>query len=98
MTPGRLRQLAGAVGALVYPPCCLICDTDLSAAAGSRSLCESCFAAIVTDPHTTCPRSSSTIGTYTHLTDGCPRCRSQTFHFDSVIRLGPYEGRLREAI
>ncbi len=30
--------------------------------------------------------------------DGCPKCRNESFAFDRALRLGPYEGLLRELI
>lgn len=98
MIPAWLRRLGSTVADLVYPPRCLVCDADLSAGSCPRPLCEACFTAIVTDPHTTCPRCSSTVGPHTAPADGCPRCRGRTYRFAGVVRLGPYEGRLREAV
>src|SRR5438105_6945599 len=93
-----LRLLGRAAGYLVYPPHCLICDAPLPAERAPASLCEPCFTAVVTDPHTCCPRCSSTVGPHTDTTDGCPRCRGQSFRFEGAVRLGPYDGRLREAV
>jgi ComF family protein len=38
------------------------------------------------------------VGLYVHLTDGCTHCRGVHFGFDRVLRLGPYDGLLRELI
>src|SRR5262249_45510734 len=32
------------------------------------------------------------------LKDGCSRCRHHSFHFEGAVRLGPYEGVLRDLI
>jgi ComF family protein len=98
MSHGWLKEFARSVGHVVYPPRCLVCDADFVPDSLSHDLCEACFTSIVTDPHTTCPRCSSTVGPHTDLTGGCPRCRTDSFKFASVTRLGPYAGRLREAV
>jgi ComF family protein len=38
------------------------------------------------------------VGPYTDLRDGCVACRDLSFHFDQTVRLGVYEGLLREVI
>lgn len=45
-----------------------------------------------------CPRCASTVGPFTASADGCVICRHERFHFDRVLRLGPYNGLLREVI
>ncbi len=32
------------------------------------------------------------------MSEGCPACRDRGFRFDATIRLGPYDGRLRDAV
>ena len=32
------------------------------------------------------------------MSEGCPRCRGDRFHFDSATRLGLYDGALRDAV
>jgi ComF family protein len=39
-----------------------------------------------------------TVGPYTDLSSGCSECRGESLGFDGALRLGPYEGRLREAV
>jgi ComF family protein len=50
------------------------------------------------DPFSTCPRCSSTVGPHLVLKDGCPDCRDQSFAFDGAVRVGPYDGLLRDTI
>jgi ComF family protein len=61
-------------------------------------LCADCIGKITADPHATCPRCSSTVGPHVDLTNGCASCRGTAFAFERAIRLGPYDGRLREVI
>lgn len=87
-----LRELRG----LVYPVICVRCG-ELSDAAAD-GLCPSCTSLLTNDPHLTCPRCSSSVGVGTDLSEGCPECRNDRFHFEAAIRLGPYEGVLRDTI
>jgi ComF family protein len=38
------------------------------------------------------------VGPYVNLEDGCNACRDQSFHFESVVRLGAYDGLLSQVI
>jgi ComF family protein len=38
------------------------------------------------------------VGPFAAVDRGCPRCRDSVFHFESVCRLAPYDGLLRELI
>lgn len=81
---------------LLYPPACWVCGN--LAPERTPLLCPRCIAELTHDPHPTCPRCSSTIGPYSNVANGCPACRNESFAFDRVFRLGPYEGRLREVV
>src|SRR6516165_5885598 len=82
---------------LLYPNTCWVCGQDLGE--DQNSFCQACRAVLTTDPNSTCPRCSSSIGPFTNLEDGkCNQCRGVSFSFDRVLRLGPYEGLLREVI
>ena len=62
--------------------------------------CSSCRSALTTDPFPSCPRCAATIGPFAFatLTDGCPKCWHSSFRFERVLRLGPYDGLLRDVI
>jgi ComF family protein len=90
------RQVCRGLVHLIYPPSCHLCgqalesDTDL--------FCEVCAKELLEDRHSTCPRCGATVGAFVDATEGCLRCHDTTFHFQQVLRLGPYQGRLREAV
>lgn len=91
-----LRTLGRGLTQLIYPATCWACggvteDKPLS-------FCEACTKALTTDSHTTCPRCSSTVGPHVDLQGGCSHCRDENFAFDETIRLGPYDGLLRDMI
>jgi ComF family protein len=75
---------------------CVACGAALPP--GRDRFCGPCRAALTSDTQTTCPRCASTVGAFAAVEDGCIHCRNSTFHFDRTIRLGPYEGLLRELI
>jgi ComF family protein len=82
---------------LLYPATCGFCGTLLEQ--GQRLACETCRVALTTDPHAACPRCAGTIGPFVHLEHGrCTRCRPDAFQFEQAMRLGPYDGLLRESI
>lgn len=81
---------------LVYPAVCARCQTLVADPA--EEFCAPCADALTADPHFTCPRCTSTVGEHADVSAGCPRCRDERFHFDSAVRLGPYDGGLRDAI
>lgn len=91
------RRAWFAVSDWVWPRVCLVCSTPIVEPT-QDCLCPSCVAALTTDPHLHCPRCGSTVGLHTDLSAGCARCRNDSFSFASVLRLGVYEGTLRDAI
>ncbi len=91
-----LPDLARGLRDLVYPNVCVRCESLLADSA--IDFCPTCVQAITHDPFATCPRCSSSVGEFSYLAEGCPRCRDDRFHFDGVIRLGPYDGLLRDCI
>ena len=91
-----LLELVRGFRQLVYPGVCVRC-ADL-VADPAADFCPSCCDLLTNDPNRTCPRCSSNVGEFADVSAGCPRCRDDRFHFDSVFRLGPYEGDLRDQI
>jgi ComF family protein len=90
------EQLLQGLVQIVYPGICSLCGELLSAE--EADFCASCRSALTTDPEIACPRCASTVGPYVFLDKGCPRCRDQAFAFERVLRLGAYDGPLRQAI
>jgi ComF family protein len=98
--PGYLsalgKELARGALHLLYPGVCAACGRSLPI--GQDLFCEPCRVALTADNHPTCPRCASTVGPFVPLEDGCGRCRQSPFRFERALRLGPYEGLLRELI
>jgi ComF family protein len=91
-------SLMSGLADLVWPRFCLLCRLRIESAAFSGILCDACRCELISDRAETCPRCASTVGPHTDASEGCLRCRSHRFRFESVVRLGPYEGRLRDAV
>jgi ComF family protein len=98
--PGALRTAARdlfqGILQLLYPSTCWICGR--LAPARDPLVCAECVQTLTHDPHDTCPRCSSTVGPFIVLDKGCPDCRSASFAFDGALRMGPYEGLLRDVV
>jgi ComF family protein len=93
-----LRELGRGLIRLLYPGACHVCAAPLPPE--QERFCSSCRSALTTDPFPSCPRCAATIGPYAFATlaDGCPKCWHSSFRFERVLRLGPYEGLLRDVI
>lgn len=50
------------------------------------------------EPGRVCPRCGLSVGPFEADADGCPACRDSRFPWQRLIRLGPYDGELREAV
>ena len=93
-----LRAAAYGVSDLLWPRRCHLCAAALPEEPTPNCFCPACTTAITTEPHATCPRCASTVGPHTDTSAGCLRCREDKFPFDAAVRLGPYDGALRDAI
>jgi ComF family protein len=91
-----LLDLARGVIQLVYPAVCAGCEAVVADPAAD--FCPDCAGAITADPYHTCRRCTSNVGEFANVSAGCPRCRDERFQFDAALRLGPYDGRLRDLI
>lgn len=81
---------------LIYPSICVVCQVPLGDS--PRYFCAACEHTLTHDPYNTCPRCTSTIPEGADTSDGCPRCRDDHFHYASAMRLGAYDGLLRDVI
>lgn len=81
---------------LIYPGYCLLCGQPL--AEEQSHFCSLCHQDLFTDPQLNCPRCAGTIGPFAIVEGRCRACRDESFTFEQAIRLGRYEGLLREII
>ena len=89
------RQLGRGILHLIYPACCHFCGRSLTA---DGPFCDSCRDGLFTDPFAACPRCAATVGPFAVLDGRCSHCREEAFSFDAALRLGSYDGLLREAV
>jgi ComF family protein len=80
---------------LVYPPRCLLCG---KAPPGRLRFCPACESGLFHDPHLSCPRCAARVGPFAVSDGACPACRAESVPFLAAVRLGPYEGPLRDAV
>jgi ComF family protein len=90
------RHLAQGMLQLVFPAVCGACGRSLLPE--EAQFCSACRSILATDLFPTCPRCAASVGPHAAVEDGCPQCRDTHFHFERAIRLGPYEGLLRELV
>jgi ComF family protein len=90
------RDVLRGLVQLVYPGSCLACAVPLPDEPGR--FCAACRSALTTDPQPSCPHCGCTVGPFVDTSAGCPECREVNYHFERVLRLGPYDGILRELI
>ena len=96
MFPTFAKTVLQGFKRLLYPGACLVCERILQEE--ENSFCTPCRLAILTDPHFTCPRCSSSVGQYEDVSNGCLRCQNQSLYFDEAMRLGVYADTLRDAV
>ena len=90
------RDLLSGARDLVYPRHCLLCGQGLPP--DQPHFCEACRQDAFADPHPVCPHCAGTIGPFAVVEGRCRACREERFPFEKVVRLGPYDGMLREVI
>ncbi len=90
------RDLLIGAQHLIYPGCCLLCGQPLSEE--QTHFCSLCQHALFTDSESTCPRCAGVIGPFAVIDGRCHACRKESFAFERVMRLGRYDGLLREVI
>ena len=90
------REIGRGLLQLVYPGVCHLCAGSTGPEMGA--VCVPCRDALLGDSLPTCPRCAGTIGPFADSDGGCVHCRSVSFSFESVVRLGPYHAPWREAV
>jgi ComF family protein len=94
-----LRDVLAGVAQFIFPNHCLLCDNNETENCAFRhGLCNACLSSLVPAVDRACARCAMTIGPHTDTSGGCSECRGESLGFESAIRLGPYQGLLREAV
>lgn len=90
------RTLRQGLLQLLYPEVCWVCGCPLGP--DQVHFCGPCRTALTRDPFATCPRCAGTVGPFAHVDQGCTACRDSRFAFDRVMRLGVFDGMLKQVI
>jgi len=90
----QFAQPLHALRGIIYPPLCLVCDVDLEHP--DERFCATCLAEMIRVGEPACQRCASRVGPHVDTSHGCLACRRQNHRFDAAVRLGTYEGKLRE--
>jgi ComF family protein len=90
------RELLLGARHILYPGCCLLCGQLLPASAAH--FCFQCRHDLFHDPHPNCPRCAGSVGPFAVVEGRCVACRGEPFAFEQTLRVGPYDGVLREVI
>ncbi len=91
-----VTELTRNTAQLIYPDTCLICDSHEGT--HRHGFCTGCHLAVTTDPFPVCPWCAQTVGPHTNTSTGCAECSGRSLGFTGAVRLGPYDGKLREAV
>ncbi len=95
----RVAAVARNFVQLLYPNTCLLCEALEGDVGGFRhGVCNDCRRAVTSDPFPTCPWCAQTVGPHTDTTHGCAQCQGIALGFERAFRLGPYDGKLRDAV
>ena len=94
---GRLatawRLVGEAVGDLVFPWRCLLCEDSGPSVRGP--FCTTCRGELLEQAEgyaaLSCPRCALPVGPFAHLRGGCHHCRRRPLGFDSAVALGPHD-------
>jgi ComF family protein len=81
-----------AVGALVFPWECPICE----APASDSPFCEACRRELLEASGAACWRCAMPVGPWADQAGGCSECRGRSLGFDEAVALGPYQGPVRD--
>lgn len=90
------RQLVSGILQLVYPGACCGCGSSVPEV--FDHFCESCLRTLFCGDRHYCRRCGESIGQHASIAEGCPACRNESLVFDAVIRIGAYDGLLRQLV
>lgn len=96
-----MRTLARGATDFIYPPACRLCGAELpepvEGVPDPPPFCEKCRGELLATRTLACIRCGAAIGPYLDPHVPCSLCRDERFAFERVIRIGVYDGVLRDA-
>jgi predicted amidophosphoribosyltransferase len=96
---GAVKDLAADAAGIAAPHRCPACGAEERN--GTRpgrfpAMCSTCRDAVTPPESRRCLRCAAPVGPFIDTSNGCVHCHREKFHFETVIRLGIYDGDLRE--
>ena len=96
---GTAASLWRSAWRFVYPDCCPRCGaehtTEDRCFSDGPSFCTTCRADVAPVIGPPCARCGAPVGPHLDTSQGCAHCHRDQFQFETVIRLGVYDGGLR---
>jgi ComF family protein len=92
------QELITAVGDLLFPPCCVCCDTEIIGGRGALPFCERCLTRLGPEVWRGCKRCGSELTEEDGEDEPCIACCQSRLRFDDVVTLGRYHAELRDAV
>jgi ComF family protein len=90
-----LRTLTHGLLQIIYPNVCWLCGQSI--APDAQAFCPACHDGVFMDVKPSCPRCAANVGPFANHA-ACSHCKAAGFAFDAAVRLGLYEGALRELV
>jgi ComF family protein len=81
----------------VYPAHCSFCKKPVTASLNGVTFCQTCRLTLSPKPGDQCRKCGAPVGPNLNSQEGCTLCWREKFAFDSIIRLGVYQGDLQSA-
>ena len=94
---GLIKQLAGGILDLVYPPVCQLCNGP-QPAGSNDSFCETCLKQLNLLLGEQCPRCAARFPRVNPKAIDCHICHDEDYAFSQAITWGSYESVLRSII
>ena len=79
---------------VLFPKRCVMCEAE----ADEGDFCGSCLTGLNQENTAACARCGMTVPDFRHQCQTCSACQRHRPKFDGVVRLGRYQGKLREAL
>lgn len=92
------RRVAASLTDVMYPPQCTFCCDQLTSVGTPIQLCRTCEQVLGTCATNSCPRCALPVLDSAAKHTSCVRCHHQKLYFQRSYALGPYQGKLREAV
>ena len=96
-TAKATRRFGNEIVELIYPPACAVCAGPIGV--NGEQLCPKCWSDIQQNLLADyCPVCGHNTGPYALIDGRCHRCQRRRPHIQNIVRVGEYDGPIRELI